>query len=95
MATDLLTIQEVCDRFMVTRDTLRAWIREGRISCLRLGPRSLRVSSVEVDRFLSDEDNKYAISSRRDRVKRQERLMGGFRNAQSRNEETPAMQQHN
>jgi excisionase family DNA binding protein len=39
---ELLTASEVASLYKVPTSTVRAWAREGRLPCLRLGPRATR-----------------------------------------------------
>lgn len=39
---ELLTVEEAAALLRVKPSTLRHWAREGRIACLRLGPRATR-----------------------------------------------------
>jgi excisionase family DNA binding protein len=39
---ELLTVVEVASLFKVKASTVRAWAREGRLPCVRLGPRATR-----------------------------------------------------
>jgi len=54
MATELLTIVQVCEELQVARSTLDQWRRLGTAPrCTRLPNNSLRVSRVELERWLA------------------------------------------
>jgi excisionase family DNA binding protein len=47
--TRLMTIREAEDRLAVSRETLRKWTKAGRLTAVRLGPRSIRFREEEVE----------------------------------------------
>ncbi len=51
----LLTVPEVADRLRTTRETVRRWLRQGRLQGRRLGGtrRGYRIRAGEVERFLA------------------------------------------
>ena len=49
----LLTQQQVADRFQVSTRTVRRWISDGRISAYRIGRRCIRIDAHSLD-FLYD-----------------------------------------
>ena len=46
-----LTIKQVCEELQVTRRTVFRWIKQGKISVIRLGPKFIRVDQAELDRI--------------------------------------------
>jgi excisionase family DNA binding protein len=50
--TDLVTAEGLAARFGVTRETICAWVRRGRIPCLRPSRRVVRFSILEVEAVL-------------------------------------------
>jgi excisionase family DNA binding protein len=50
----LYTVQEVAQRFKTTPETVRRWLRSGRLRGIRLGGTKLgyRVAESEIERFL-------------------------------------------
>lgn len=47
----LLTVNEAADYGHVSFKTIRRWIAEGRLSAIRLGPRSIRIDLAELERL--------------------------------------------
>lgn len=45
---ELLTVAEAARLLRVSQPTVRRWVREGRIKCVRPGPRTLRLRSRDV-----------------------------------------------
>ncbi len=50
----LLTYQEASSRLAVPVDTLYGWVSEGRIPHVRLGPRTVRFETAELDAWLDE-----------------------------------------
>lgn len=50
--TDLITPAETARRLGVATDTVRRWVREGRLDALRFGPKVTRLSWADVVRAL-------------------------------------------
>jgi excisionase family DNA binding protein len=48
---ELLTAQEAADRLRITTRTLRRWIKDGKITAIRIG-RTLRVRIKDVDKLV-------------------------------------------
>ena len=53
MSTRPLTVQELADRWSVTRESVYALIKQGRLRAFRLGGKLYRVSFAEVERWES------------------------------------------
>jgi excisionase family DNA binding protein len=51
MPRQLLTINQVCEALQVSRSTLYAWIRQGKLRACRLGSRT-RIDPHELDLFI-------------------------------------------
>lgn len=49
----LLTVREACDELRISRPTLGALRRSGRIQTTRIGSRGVRVASSEIERFIA------------------------------------------
>jgi excisionase family DNA binding protein len=52
--TDLVSAVVVAERFGVTVPTVRRWVREGRIACIRPSRRVMRFRLSDVERVLTD-----------------------------------------
>lgn len=50
-AAEYLTVEQAADYLNVRPSTLRAWVREGRMPCFRLGPRATRFTRELLDDF--------------------------------------------
>lgn len=50
---DLLTVQDVANRFGVKQPTVRKWLREGRIRGVKIGG-ARRFERAEVDRLIEE-----------------------------------------
>jgi excisionase family DNA binding protein len=48
----LLTIKEVCSRLAISRSKLYELLRSGQLGAVRIGKRGVRVSDVEIARFI-------------------------------------------
>lgn len=53
MSEDLITTFEAAQRFGVRESTMETWVQKGRIAVVRLGPKTLRLRTSEVERFIS------------------------------------------
>jgi excisionase family DNA binding protein len=51
---ELLTVEEVAERLKLSQETIRIWLRNGRLSGIRLGTRrsGWRVRASEIDRLI-------------------------------------------
>jgi len=58
MADDLLTVPEVAKRLRVSEETVRRWLRDGRLSGRRLPSTRAgwRIPASELHRFVATED---------------------------------------
>ncbi len=56
MEDRLLTVDQIADRVQVSQETVRRWLRSGRMYGVRPGGAKIgwRVRSSEVDRFLAE-----------------------------------------
>ena len=53
-ADELLTVEEIADRVKVTQETVRRWLRGGRLPGLRLSDKAgWRVKASDLERFLA------------------------------------------
>jgi excisionase family DNA binding protein len=54
VAEELLTVAEVAERLKLTEETIRVWLREGRLQGVRLSTRRAgwRVPESEVERMI-------------------------------------------
>lgn len=52
MDEKLLTMEQLCDKLQVTRQTIYNWIEAGKISAIKVGPKMIRFEQKEVDRFI-------------------------------------------
>jgi len=50
-AYELLTTKEVADRFRVTTETVRDWVKLGKLPAQRLGWRTLRFTEEDLEAF--------------------------------------------
>jgi excisionase family DNA binding protein len=55
---NLLTIEQVADYYQVSQRTIRNWIDEGRLECVRLGPKLIRIEETAVYLFMGAYSNK-------------------------------------
>ncbi len=51
---DWVTMTEAAAYLQVDKATVRAWIKKGRITAVRLGYKTVRVSSASIRQMLSD-----------------------------------------
>lgn len=56
MDDDLLTVEQVAERLQVHPDTVRRYIREKKLTAIRLSNTNLRVRKSELDRFLKERE---------------------------------------
>lgn len=49
----IYTRAQVASMLDVTEDTVRRWVREGRLRATRLTKRTVRISHVELERFIA------------------------------------------
>ena len=49
---DLVTIAEAAAHLRLNEITIRRWLKAGKIQCFRLGPRSIRISASDLERYL-------------------------------------------
>lgn len=52
-ADRLITYQAAAERLGVSKPTLRSWVNAGTIPVVRMGPRTIRFDSADVDRLLT------------------------------------------
>jgi len=52
MEKELLTIQEVADRFSVSRRTVYRLINDGKLSTIKISPKHVRISTLEVESYI-------------------------------------------
>lgn len=53
---DLLTIEQVAERLQLHPDTVRRYIREKKLTAIRLSNTNMRVRKSELDRFLRERE---------------------------------------
>jgi excisionase family DNA binding protein len=56
LADELLKITDVATELKVHPDTVRRWIKDGKLTPTRLGGTRIRIRRSELDRFLADGD---------------------------------------
>ena len=56
MNDELLTVEQVAERLQVHPDTVRRYIREKKLTAIRLSNTNLRVRKSELDRFLKERE---------------------------------------
>lgn len=56
MADELLTIDEVAAELKLHPDTVRRYIREKKLTVIRIAPNSVRIRRSELDRFLKERE---------------------------------------
>jgi excisionase family DNA binding protein len=54
LADELLTIDEVAAELKLHPDTIRRYIREGKLKQTRVGGTAIRIRRSELDRFISE-----------------------------------------
>ena len=54
LSRDWVTMAEAAAYLHVNKGTVRAWIKKGRITAVRLGYKTVRVSSASIRQMLSD-----------------------------------------
>lgn len=52
--SDLVTVTMAASRIQVSTSTIRKWIREGRIASIKFSRRCVRVSVLELERYLTE-----------------------------------------
>ena len=50
--SELITPKEAAARLRVTTQTLRAFIKDGRLEASKLGPRTIRISAAAIEKFM-------------------------------------------
>jgi len=48
----LLTVKQVADILLVHKQTVRKYIRDGKLKCIRLGPKAIRISRADLNSFI-------------------------------------------
>jgi excisionase family DNA binding protein len=56
LADELLKITDVATELKVHPDTVRRWIKEGKLTPTRLGGTRIRIRRSELDKFLAEGD---------------------------------------
>ena len=56
LADELLKITDVATELKVHPDTVRRWIKDGKLTPTRLGGTRIRIRRSELDRFLAEGD---------------------------------------
>jgi excisionase family DNA binding protein len=56
MNDELLTVEQVAERLQLHPDTVRRYVREGKLRAVRLSSTALRIRSSELDRFLKERE---------------------------------------
>ncbi|HEY7060088.1 MAG TPA: helix-turn-helix domain-containing protein [Chloroflexota bacterium] len=59
-ADELLTVAEAAKVLKVSTITIHRWLKQGRLTAHRIGPRTIRISSLELTRLLSPRDETMA-----------------------------------
>jgi excisionase family DNA binding protein len=54
--TDLFSIQQLAVTFGRSEETIRRWLRRGKLRSLKLTPRTIRVSAADLERFLESSE---------------------------------------
>jgi excisionase family DNA binding protein len=52
-AADLLTVAEAAKALRVSTITIHRWVKQGRLTAYRVGPRAVRISGSELTRLLA------------------------------------------
>jgi excisionase family DNA binding protein len=50
--SNFYTCKEVADIFKVKVDTIRDWVRDGKIAAIQFGKRDIRISQEAIDSFI-------------------------------------------
>lgn len=50
----IYTIPEVAEMLSVHRDTVQAWIEEGKLGSVKIGHRTVRILQSDIDKFIRD-----------------------------------------
>lgn len=53
LTADWVSPQEAADYLGVTKQTIRAWCKEGRLNYSKLGYRTLRISSSSIEKMMA------------------------------------------
>src|SRR3954470_21351879 len=61
-AADLLTVAEAAKALKVSPITVHRWLKQGRLTAYRVGPRAIRISRSELTRILVPHDNAKPVS---------------------------------
>lgn len=61
--SQFLTTAEVAASFRVSSETVRAWVEDGRIPAIRLGPKTFRFRRADVEAFIAASSSGAAQSS--------------------------------
>lgn len=56
MADELLTIDEVAAELKLHPDTVRRYVREKKLTVIRVAPNSVRIRRSELERFLKERE---------------------------------------
>jgi excisionase family DNA binding protein len=54
IARGMLTVHQAAQELGIKESTVRAWLMRRKISCVRLSPRCVRISSEEVSRLIRE-----------------------------------------
>lgn len=52
VSDQLMTVPEVAGKTRLSRQTISAWCRAGRLDCIRLSKRSIRIARSSVERLI-------------------------------------------
>ena len=53
LTTDWVTPQEAADYLGISKQTIRAWCKEGRLISSKLGYRTLRISAASIEKLMA------------------------------------------
>lgn len=54
MSEDLLTVEQVAEKLQLHRDTVRRYIREGKLPSVRVSATVVRVKQSDLDKFIQE-----------------------------------------
>ena len=54
MSEDLLTIEQVAEKLQLHKDTVRRYIREGKLPGVRISATVVRVKQSDLDKFIQE-----------------------------------------
>jgi excisionase family DNA binding protein len=57
---ELLTLEQAAARLGVSIDTVRRWVRSGRLTAIRIGPRTTRIDPRDLEDLVNDSPNSRA-----------------------------------